>query len=514
MKVRSVLLLIISFLMFSACSGKEPGGLQDGAIGLKETGSPFIAFNIWIHCGSQNDPVGKEGLASLTAAFLTDSGTRNNSYEEIRNKLYPMAADYNASVDKEMTNFTGRIYKDNLEAYYSIFKDAVLAPAFDPGDFQRVKTQTMNYLRQTRRFSNDEELSKELLYHEIYLDTPYAHPAEGYVTTVGSITLEDVKSFYRKYYTRDNITVAVGGGFPAGFKRRVRDDFDALPSGEISPVPKPEPAAIDGIHVLLVEKDTNSSPVSFGYPFQLHRGDADFYAMMLFNSSMGEHRNSFARLYQVIRETRGINYGDYCYIEAYPRGYETQVPPVNVSRRSQIFEVWLRPIAATSPGNLHDRTLFTIRTAMREFKKVIDEGMGPERFDETRRFLKDYVVNFGATVSRRLAYRVDDAFYKIPDPGFLDSIRPGLDNLTLDQVNAAINRYIQMQNLWIVVITRDAEGFKKLLLSGEPTTISYPGPQPETVLEEDKLIAVYSIPVREENIKIIDINDVFESPEN
>ena len=513
MMARRVLPVVISAVLLFACSIKKPEGAPGGSIGLKESESPFIAFNIWIRSGSQNDPAGKEGLASLTATYLADSGTENNSYEEILSKLYPMATGYSAAVDKEMTNFTGRVHKDNLEAYYSIFKDAILAPAFDPEDFQRVKTQTMNYLKQTRRFSNDEELTKELFFHEVFRNTPYAHPEEGYVTTVESITLEDVKSFYKKYYTKDNITVAVGGGFPPGFKRKVRDDFDALPSGEIVVVPKPVPSSIEGIHMLLVEKDTGSSPVSFGFPIKLLRGDSDFYAMMLFNSAMGEHRNSFGRLYQVIRETRGINYGDYCYIEAYPEGYSTQVPPVNVSRRSQIFEVWLRPIAATAPGTLHDRTLFTTRTAMREFQKVIDEGMSPESFEATRRFLKNYIVNFGATLSRRLAYSVDDAFYGMPGPGFLASIRSGLDALSLDQVNSAIKRHLQLQDLRIVVITKNAEGFKQRLLSAEPTTIDYAGPQPEEVLEEDKLIAAYPIPVKEENIRIIDINDVFEAPE-
>lgn len=514
MIVRRVLLVIISSVLLVACSNKKPEGAPGGSIGLKEADSPFIAFNIWIRAGSQNDPAGKEGLAAFTASFLADSGTKNNSYEEILSKLYPMATEYGASVDKEMTNLTGRVHKDNLEGFYSLFKDAFLAPAFDPDDFLRVKTQTMNYLKQTRRFSNDEELTKELLFSEIYRHTHYAHPEEGYVSTVESISLEDVKSFYGKYYTKNNITVAVGGGFPPGFKRRVRDDFDELPSGEPVSVPKSAPASIEGIHFLLVEKETGSSPVSFGFPINLLRGDDDFHTMMLFNSAMGEHRNSFGRLYQVIRETRGINYGDYCYIEAYPRGYSTQVPPVNVSRRSQIFEVWLRPIAATAPGTLHDRTLFTIRAAMKEFQKVIDEGMNAEAFDATRHFLKNYTVNFGVTLSRRLAYSVDDAFYGLRSPGFLSSIRPGLDELTLDRVNTAVRRHLQLQNLWIVVITKDAEAFKKKLLSGEPTTIDYAGPQPDEVLEEDKIIASYPIPVKEENIRIIDINEVFESPES
>jgi zinc protease len=502
----------ISFflLLTASCSRKKQGNARNDAIVMKEPQSPYVAFNIWIHCGSQNDPPGKQGLAAITAGFLAESSTRNNSYEQILNKLYPMAAGYDSSVDKEMTNFTGRIHKDCLDPYYSLFKDAILAPAFKPEDFQRVKSQTLNYLEQTRRFSNDEELSKELLYHEIYRGTPYEHPEEGYVASVNSITLEDVKAFYSKYYTRDNVTVAVGGGFSAGFDKRVRDDFDALPSGQVETATKPIPASSQGFHFLLVEKNTNTSPISFGFPISLLRKDKDFYAMMLFNSWMGEHRNSFSHLYQVIREIRGMNYGDYSYIEAYPRGYATQVPPTNVSRRSQIFEVWLRPIAATAPGNLHDRTLFALRAALRELAGVYDKGMSAEDFEATKLFLKNYSVNFGATLNRRLAYRVDDKFYGMPDPGFLDSIKSGLESLTLDRVNGAIERRLQLRDMWVVVITKDAEGFKKKLLSGSPTTITYAGPQAKEVMEEDKIISAYPIPATEQNVKIININNVFE----
>jgi zinc protease len=509
---RIVFLATIASLVFLSlsCSRIKQENVAGDAIAIKEPDSPFVAFNIWIHCGSQNDPPGKQGLAALTAGFLAESATKNNSYERILNKLYPMAASYDSSVDKEMTNFTGRVHRDYLDPYYGLVKDAMLAPAFKPEDFQRVKSQMMNYLKQTRRFSNDEELVKELLYHEIYRGTPYQHPEEGYVTSVNSITLDDVKAFYSKYYTRNNITVAVGGGWPAGFKRRVRGDFDALPSGEIPLVPKPQPESIQGIHFLLVEKNTNTSPVSIGFPINLLRSDKDFYSMMVFNSWMGEHRNSFSHLYHVIREIRGMNYGDYSYIEAYPRGYATQVPPTNVSRRSQIFEMWLRPIAATAPGNLHDRTLFALRAALRELAGVREKGLSPADFEATKLFLKNYTVNFGATLSRRLAYRVDDKFYGMPEPGFLNSIKPKLEALSLNQVNDSIAKYLRAQGMWVIVITKDAEGFKKKLLSGQPTAITYPGTQPKEVLEEDKIISGYPVPVQEQNIKVVNINDVFE----
>jgi zinc protease len=231
---------------------------------------------------------------------------------------------------------------------------------------------------------------------------------------------------------------------------------------------------------------------------------------MLANSWLGEHRTSVSHLYQVIREKRGMNYGDYSYIEAYPRGYSTQVPPVNVSRRSQIFEVWLRPVARTAPGTLHDRALFAFRAAMREIATLVDKGMTPEAFDTQRGYLKNYYVNFGNTVGRRLAYRIDDAFYGIPDPGFLASTPKGLDALTREQANAAIKKYLQSKNVWVVFITQDAEGMKQKLLSGAPTNITYAGKQPQEILEEDTIIASWPIPVKEADITVLQIDNIFE----
>src|SRR5512136_2561445 len=73
---------------------------------------PTISFRIWFKVGSQNDPAGKEGLASVTAAMLSDASTEKNTYAEILEKLYPLATSYNASPSTEMTVFYGRTHKD------------------------------------------------------------------------------------------------------------------------------------------------------------------------------------------------------------------------------------------------------------------------------------------------------------------------------------------------------------------------------------------------------------------
>ncbi len=502
--------LVAAFALGGLMSGCADAG-REGIITLAEEGSPFVAFNIWVKVGSQNDPEDKEGLASLTAALLSDGSTQQDSYQQILEKLYPMAAGYGAQVDKEMTVFRGTVHVDNLEAYYGLLKNALLSPAFSEADFERVKSQTLNYLERARRYNRDEDLSKELLYWMAYEGTPYQHPEDGYVRSVRSITLDDVRAFYDRFYVRNNIVVGVGGGFPAGFAARVRADFDMRPEGEVAPAPPPVPVKPDRVKILIVEKETDATPISMGFPTDLVRGGPDFYAMKLANAWLGDHRNSFSHLYQVIRETRGMNYGDYSYIEPYPNGSATQDRPVNFSRRSNLFEIWIRPISMTAPGNLHQRTLFATRAAWRELDKLVASGLPEDQIERTRRYLHDFTLNYGSTVSRRLSYAVDDAFYGLgPGAGYLESIRPALAALDKTTVDAALEKHLGYSGMYVVFITSDAEAMKELLLSGRPTPITYAGEQPPEVLQEDVEIAAYPIEVAPEDIRIMDISEVFE----
>lgn len=506
------LALLVGATALPSTGGAQPlkGAEPPRVIELREPDSPFIAFNIWIRSGSASDPKGKEGLASLTAALMAGGATTQDPVEAILQKLYPLAAGYGAQVDKEMTVFTGRVHRDNLEAFYGLFRNAILSPAFTVEDFNRIKSQRLNALERGRRYSRDEELSKQLLFSMAYAGTRYEHPEDGYVSSVRALTVEDVKAFYRAHYVRNNIVVGVGGGYPVGFAHRVRADMDTQPEAAVQRIAAPAPKKPSGVKVLLVEKPTDASAISFGYPIDLLRNDPNFVPLLVANSYFGEHRNSVGRLYQAIRETRGMNYGNYSYIEAFPAGYATQQPRVNVARRSQLFEIWIRPISSTAPGDLHDRTLFAIRAAWWELQKLSEKGMTAAQIDESRQFLRNYIGTWGSTISRRLGYAVDDAFYGIVKPGFLQSLRGALDRVTPEQVNAAIKKHVQDDNMYLVVITADAAAFKKKLLAGSPTSITYAGSRSAALLAEDKLISAFPIKITDADIRIVGIDKVFE----
>ena len=471
---------------------------------------PTVSFRLWFKVGSQDDPAGKYGLAAVTAAMISDGATRLNNYEQILDKLAPLAAGYSASADTEMTVVAGRVHRDNLDKFYPLLLDAVREPAFQQADLDRVKSRTINYLQKTLHYSSDEDLGKAVLYNDIFAGTPYGHLPAGTVDSVKSITLDDVRDFYRRHFTRQNVVIGLGGGYDEKLLARRQLDLAALPESSPSPAEalrvlelnattKPKP--IVGRHVTIVEKDCNATAISVGYPIDVLRGTNDWYALALANCWLGQHRNQNGRLYQVIREARGLNYGDYTYIEHFPNSSGTLVPPTNVARSWQIFELWIRPVPN---ANRH----FALRAALREYQHFVDHGLTEAEFNETKQFLRKFVLHLAPTTMERLGYALDDQFYGI-DGSHLEIFRRKMDEVTRTEVNAAIKRRLQYENLDIAIVTKDAEAFKKALVEETPSPITYAMPKPESVLTEDREIAVFPLHIKSDDVRIVPVGELF-----
>jgi zinc protease len=206
----------------------------------------------------------------------------------------------------------------------------------------------------------------------------------------------------------------------------------------------------------------------------------------------------------VIRETRGMNYGDYSYIEAYPNGGRRSLPPTGVGRRQQLFEVWIRPVAEPN-------ALFALRAALREVEALAKTGLTQEQFDFTRKFLKGYVLHYAETTEDRLGYALDDRYYGIPAPGHLETYRKTLDSLTLDEVNAAIRESIQAENLHIAIVTEHADELAAQIAAGGPSPIDYADlAKPPEVLEEDTIIQAWPLKVPQANVAVVPVDEMFQ----
>ncbi len=483
-------------MTFGAASVKT-----DNSVLVPVKNDPTVCFRIWFKAGSQNDPGGKEGLAAITAAMLTDGSTLKNSYEQILDRMYPLAASYDATVSAEMTVIYGRVHKDNLSEYYPMFLDAITAPAFAQQDLDRIKSQTLNYLENTLRYSSDEELGKAVLYNGIFAGTPYGHITSGLVSSVRSITLDDVRSFYRIYYTTDNLVIGLGGGYDAALLARLKKDLGKLPAGHPLPVAPPAPAPVSGFRATIVEKDAPATAISMGVPIDILRGSKDWYALAIANSWLGEHRNSSSHLYHVIREERGLNYGDYSYIENFPEGGRRSVPPQNVCRRKQIFEIWIRPVP---PEAGH----FALRAALREYKHLVENGLTKEQFTLTRNFLRNYILNYAPTTMARLGYALDDRFYGIKG-SHIAQFRAMMKTLTVADVNRAIKKHLQYGDMSIAIVTKDAKGLRDELVNDTPSPITYRTKKPESVQSEDREIAVFPVKLAPGDVTVVPVAEEF-----
>lgn len=496
----SILILGLSMVAPMLTFGDE-NVPADNLILLPVKNDPTVSFRIWFKVGSQDDPAGKDGLANLTASMLTDAATKSNSYEQILDKLYPLASNYNASTSAEMTVIYGRTHKDNLKDFFPLFTDAILSPAFKQEDLDRIKSQVLNYLENQLRYASDEELGKAVLYNSIFDGTPYGHMSAGTIQSVKSITVDDIRDFYTTHFTRDNVAIGLGGGYDAALVDQMKKATQQLPPGAVKPVPKSAPRPIKGKKVVIVEKDAASTAISIGFPINIVRGTKDWYALAIANSWLGQHRNSSSHLYQVIREERGLNYGDYSYIENFPNGGARTVPPQNVSRRQQIFEIWIRPVP-------NETRHFALRAALREFTNLVDKGMTESEFKLTRAFLRNFVLNYAPTTMERLGYAIDDKFYAIKG-SHLEKLRKMMEQVTLKDVNAAIKKYWQYHNMEIAIVTKDAESLKEALVKDTPSPITYATPKPQHVLDEDKQISTFPLGIKADDVTIVPVAELF-----
>ena len=310
-----------------------------------------------------------------------------------------------------------------------------------------------------------------------------------------------MRALYRANYTQGNLVVGLAGGYPASFPARVKSDFAKLPAGTPTPNNFFTPKLESGTHIEIIKRDTRSTAISLGFPINVTRADKDWPALAVVASYLGQHRSSNSHLYQRLREARGLNYGDYAYIEYFPRGMYQFQPDPNLGRQQQIFQIWIRPV---EPAN----GLFALRAALYEYDKLVRDGMTPETFEATREFLGKFSNILTQTQDAQLGYALDSRYYRVGN--FNDHLRAQLAQLTLADVNRAIREHLATNRMRIVVITKDAADFRDALLSGKPSPVTYVSPKPQEILDEDKLIEAYKIDLQPAHVRIVPVDQVFQ----
>jgi zinc protease len=157
-----------------------------------------------------------------------------------------------------------------------------------------------------------------------------------------------------------------------------------------------------------------------------------------------------------------------------------------------------------------ERAVFSTRAALREVENLAENGMSREDFEFTKGFLQKYCLHFAEDTEARLGYAVDDRYYGLDEP-HLAKFRRMMNELTLEDVNAAIKKHLKTENIAFAFVTANAAKLKEALTSGAPSPIDYGStPKPEAILSEDKEIERYLLGIPSASVEIVPVTRVFE----
>lgn len=462
-------------------------------------GAPLVTVRLVLRAGSAWDPPGLEGLAALTARMVGDAGTTRRSYRELTEALYPLGTSLSVRCDRELVSIVGTVHVDRLDAFTDLLLEAVLTPGFDEGDLERARQAQLSHLLAVLRSGSDEQLGLEVLQQSVFGPAhPYGHAPEGTVRSLRRIGVHDVRRFHATAWSRARLMVGVAGGYGDAWLARLMDGLRTLPPGVPSPA-VPEPIAPTGRHALLVQKATGSVGLHLGHPLAVDRAHPDFPALWLANSFLGEHRTFHGRLMQQLRGLRGLNYGDYSYMEHYASPTHTLQPSPSALRTRPHFSVWLRPVAP-------DKALFAMRAALHELDRLIVRGMSQPELESTREFLLSYARLWTQTASRRLGFAMDGWMFGVP--GLVELLADRLPALRAGDVTEALRRHIHTDRWRAVLVCGDAARLTAELRADVDSPISYPASVPDEVMETDRLISARRLSLTE--IESVRAEDLFE----
>lgn len=278
---------------------------------IKDTTLPRVSFTLMYKAGSLSEPLKKPGLNALTA-YLLEQGTQTRNAIKISDDLGLLGSDIDVSPGYDFTT----IYADSLNTgsdfLLDLFADIAMNPAFKDAEINRVKAQMIAGLQ--KKIDNPSAYADDRMDEFLFNGHPYGRDIRGSISTVRSISKQDIIKHFLAFYRPNNSSLAVVGNFDDQFEARVRTTFGKWAKRTTPTIKTQEPPPINGLKVkLIVKKGLQQTQIrisSFGIP----RNNDDYLRLRLANEVLG---GGFAsRLNQKVRDDLGLTYSIGSYFDA------------------------------------------------------------------------------------------------------------------------------------------------------------------------------------------------------
>ena len=494
------IILILSVLL--SCSGSSnPAGEQASSgslvfVGIQNDFIPVVYFEVVIKSGSTDDPGNKQGLAWYTANYLK-RGTANFDADQIEQKLRDIGGRLNIRIDREVIEISGQILLENLETYYQIFSEIILSPAFPESESGKLKSDQEQALKAIVR--DDSRLALAVLQSELYQGSSYEHPAEGYFSSIATLTAADAKEFYTQHFVKNNIICGLAGSYSAEFAERFKTDLNKLAAGKLA---EKEPLTISEQkrRVVLVRKEGRAqAQIRMGRLVDYDRKNSDWFPLLIANSYLGQHRESFNQLYLTIRSQRGMSYGAYSYHEHFEQAGWSKNARALIPYKPQYFSIWTYP--------QQWNTEFAIKMTIYQLDKLLKYGIEPEKLEQVKSFQVNYFPFLIESPPQRLKVELEQVYFD--QAGFVNSFAEKIQALAEAEILPAVRKHWSADDLTIVVVCDEADRMKEELLTIETELSLPPGASGAGLEEVNKTVKNIDLKLTPDDIVIINAEELF-----
>ena len=275
-------------------------------LAVPNTETPTLAINAVFSVGQRDEPPGKAGLASMTAAMMQEA-SRQHSAAEFSEALERIGASVGVSSGQYTTTISLNVLSKHLDEGMALMMERILQPAFTGEDFNRLKSQRMESLMQARK-SGPSLAGRAISAVLAGPAHPLSYPGAGLPSTVENISLDDVKAFYTAHIPTHFEGVLVSTSLPQEDTLRSIQGLADLEVSEIFREPVDSLPMTAGRTIYLVNKEGAAQcSLRVAHPSIKYDALGDFYRASLMNFNLGGTFDS--RINLNLREDKGYTYG-------------------------------------------------------------------------------------------------------------------------------------------------------------------------------------------------------------
>ncbi len=272
-----------------------------------------VSFGIWVGVGSRDETPAMGGVSHFLEHLLF-KGTKRRSALDISAQIEAVGGETNAFTTKEYTCYYARVLDADLPLAADVMGDLVTSSVLAEADVETERGVILEEIAMHDDEPDDEV--HDLLSRALFGDHPLGRQVSGTAETISGLTRRQIHGFYRRRYTPSQLVVAAAGNL----------DHDALvklvrataladrPAADPVPLRRRSGVAVRSGQVVVRDKDTEQAHLVLGGA-GLGRLDERRFTLGVLNNSLGGGMSS--RLFQEIRERRGLAYSVYSYTSQY-----------------------------------------------------------------------------------------------------------------------------------------------------------------------------------------------------